>query len=155
MRNGRSRGRNDGDATVIKRDDLGTANCGCSVESVCGIPSSKNGNGEGDVTKDEESRAFWTVGRDREFADGTRPQNQRGRRDHHRSRNPGKRRKIRTQAKDECFLLDDYGSENPQLSMKLDSLQSKSVVLKGEVDCPKSKTSFKTLKIIPTEVEAD
>ena len=45
--------------------------------------------------------------------------------------------------------------ENPQLSMKLDSLQSKAVVLKGEVDCPKSKTSFKTLKIIPTEVEAD
>ena len=45
--------------------------------------------------------------------------------------------------------------ENPRLSKKLDSLESKSVLLKGEVDCPKSRNASKILKIIPSDVQAD
>lgn len=45
--------------------------------------------------------------------------------------------------------------DDAQLVKKLESLDSRSVTLKGEVDCPKSKNASKNLKIIPSDVKAD
>jgi hypothetical protein len=45
--------------------------------------------------------------------------------------------------------------DNPKLMAKLESLVSRSVVIKGQVECAKARDASKPLKIIPAEVQAE
>ncbi|HEY0982504.1 MULTISPECIES: hypothetical protein [unclassified Schlesneria] len=57
--------------------------------------------------------------------------------------------------KTDDFTLTITPPDNAKLLKKLDSLESRTVILKGQVDLPKSRSTAKTLKITPTEVVAN